>query len=266
MSIKSFATNQPNNTMILNNFGIALQMLGYLGEADDIYKQALVEDANYLKPYSNLAVLYQQQGRDEDAIRTYSRYLALAPENGEAHFNLGLLYLSKSEWNNGYTHFEEALEFLHPVDTETATNLGASYLFLGRLNEAIDLLEQVLAGDEEHLSAWYYLGVAYLFNQGCQQAVSVFERVIETDPDYPQAKANLGVAYLTAGQPEEAIPIFTELIAKEPQNPSNFLNLGLAYQDTGKRIKAQIYFQKVIELNPHSDLAQKAHQAIRELM
>lgn len=44
-------------------------------------------DAHY-----NLGVMYQEQGKNDDAINEYKRVLMAKPDDAEAHYNLGLIY------------------------------------------------------------------------------------------------------------------------------------------------------------------------------
>ena len=64
-------------------------------EAESAYWQAIAADEDFAPPYRNLALMYQLQGNANDAITMYQHYLERVPEDGEAHHNLGLLYMEQ---------------------------------------------------------------------------------------------------------------------------------------------------------------------------
>lgn len=256
----------PENPIILNNMGNALLNLNRFDAAQEAYQQAIAANLNYLKPYRNLALLYQLQGKNNEAIAAYLKYLDLAPDDGEAHHNLGLLYMTEGRTTEAVDAFEAASVYLTPTDAESTTNLGVGNFYRGDLDRAEYLFEQALALDPSYVPARYHLGLTYLHRGRCEEAIESLEAVVATEPDHPQAAANLGVAYNTAGQPEKAIAIFETLLKKQPDNPSIILNLGYACQDAGFIERAVEYFQQVIAMTgPGTSYTRKARQALSEI-
>ncbi len=80
--------------------------------------------------------------------------------------------------------------------------LAEEYRRLGRINEAIHVLEQGLERSPNHLSAKVALGRCRLESQAFEAAGSIFEEVIERDPTQLVANRLLVEAYL--GQQENA--------------------------------------------------------------
>jgi Flp pilus assembly protein TadD len=83
----------PGNPIILNNLGNAQLKLSRYEEARGAYQKAIVAQADYVKPYCNLAMLYQLTEQTDKAIAAYRLYMSKAPEDSEAQHNLGLLYI-----------------------------------------------------------------------------------------------------------------------------------------------------------------------------
>jgi Tfp pilus assembly protein PilF len=160
----------PDSPVILNNMGNALFNLNRFDEAQDAYKQAIEASHDYLKPYRNLALLYQLQGRNNEAISVYRQYLNLVPKDGEALHNMGLLYMAERRTSKATEAFEVAAEHLLPTDAESATNLGVGYFYRGNLNSALELLEHALVMDPSFVPARYHLGVTYLHQGRCRSS------------------------------------------------------------------------------------------------
>ena len=64
----------------------------------------------------NLGVVYQDKGRNEEAIQQYLIAIRIRPDYAAAYTNLGKAYLSKGMYEQAIGHFRTALEF-EPQDT-----------------------------------------------------------------------------------------------------------------------------------------------------
>jgi tetratricopeptide (TPR) repeat protein len=63
---------------------------GRLDEVIASYQQALALNPDYGEAHSNLGIALRDQGRLEDAVVSYQRALTLKPDLAEAHSNLGI--------------------------------------------------------------------------------------------------------------------------------------------------------------------------------
>jgi tetratricopeptide (TPR) repeat protein len=102
----------PHNPVILNNMGNALFQLKRLPEAEQAYKDAAAARNDYFRPYRNLGLLYQLQDRVDEGITAYEKYLQLVPDDGEAFYNLGLLFNKKGMVAEARASFEAASKYL----------------------------------------------------------------------------------------------------------------------------------------------------------
>jgi tetratricopeptide (TPR) repeat protein len=71
------------------NLGRLLHLAGHLDEAERVYRAA--DEAEPLVIF-NLAVLYEDLGREAEAIAAYREALALDPQLADAHYNLARLH------------------------------------------------------------------------------------------------------------------------------------------------------------------------------
>lgn len=256
----------PSNPVILNNLGNALLKLNRYKEARDNYQKAIAARPDYLKPYCNLALLYQLTNQTHEAIAAYRFYLSKAPDDGEAQHNLGLLCMNAGLREEAAAAFEAAARSLQPDSAESATNLGVGYFFRGEPDRSVELFERALAFDETYVQARYHLGVAYLHQARCQESIAMLEQVVAVAPDYPQAKSALGVAYNTAGEPLKAIAVFEELLRQEPDQPGHTLNLGYACQEAQFNERAIECFEQVLGLRlAGDDYKTKARRALGQV-
>jgi tetratricopeptide (TPR) repeat protein len=131
---------QPNYPQALNNLGIAYYDQEKYEEAAECYRRAIAQDPNFAEAHSNLgnalrarhkldeaiaaynraiqlkpayadaianyASVLHLGGRIDDAIATYKRALALDPVQANAHSGIGLLWLTKGDYENGWFGYE----------------------------------------------------------------------------------------------------------------------------------------------------------------
>ena len=107
LSIQSYhkaIEENPSLARAYANLGRLLHQIGRLPEAESVY----MTGENACDPDSilffNFAVLREDQGQREEAIRLYKHALAIDPQMADAHCNLGLLYESTGRQRDAIRH------------------------------------------------------------------------------------------------------------------------------------------------------------------
>jgi len=109
---------------------------GRLDEAGEWCRQAIALDKLDPAHHYLLSAIEQEQGRGDDAVRSLTRALYLAPDFVLAHYALGNLRQSQGRRREAQRHFDNALHLLqnHPSDEILPESDGLS---AGRLAEII---------------------------------------------------------------------------------------------------------------------------------
>lgn len=138
---------------------------------------------------------------------------------------IGLLALSGCPKDGGKPAALAAAELeaeLAPVEpVNVRLNRAASLLTtLNRddANQAIELLQGVVAEDDSLAVAHFNLGVAYVQVDGDAAAISAFQRVIELDDTYEDAWYYLGLAEERLGRSDAAMTTYRSAISRFPRN------------------------------------------------
>jgi tetratricopeptide (TPR) repeat protein len=85
---------------------------------------------------------------------------------------------------------KRALPHLQKATEENGEDVDAWFQYgmvLGKLQmfeQAIDVLEKVIALDEKHSDGYYNLGVAYLYRENLEQAERMFKKAIHHQEDH----------------------------------------------------------------------------------
>ena len=85
--------------------GYEAQQRGDKGGALALYQKAAALDPTYPTPYNDVGVLLEEQGRVEEAERSYLQALALEPNCLEAHANLAMLYERTAQKEKAIFHW-----------------------------------------------------------------------------------------------------------------------------------------------------------------
>jgi OOP family OmpA-OmpF porin len=96
-----------------------------------------------------------------------------------------------------------------------------NYRVRGQFMEAIELLNQAIAKDEEFVEAYYRLGLVYLNMKQYPLAIGKFEKGLSLTTELRKQKVfwyDLGEAYLLSGEYEKAMSVLSSFVNNETQN------------------------------------------------
>jgi tetratricopeptide (TPR) repeat protein len=121
----------------------------------------------------------------------------------------------------------------------------------GRLGQAAELYQKVLAREASNPAALHLLGVLHHQQGDHARAAELINRAVALQPNAPAFHANLGEVYRCLGQMERAVGCCRAALALRPDFPEALSNLGLALQGLGRRAEAIDQFRRALELSPH---------------
>lgn len=155
---------EPSNPYYFTQKGIMLLRKGilatndqekskFLAEAEDNFKKAIDLKQDYAPAHFQLAILWQTQGKIDEAIAKL-----------------------------------EEIKNLAPFDTILAFQLGVSYYQKGNFQKAREELELATTIDPNYANALYFLGLTYDQLGEKKLAIEKFKRVSELNPDVEEVK------------------------------------------------------------------------------
>jgi tetratricopeptide (TPR) repeat protein len=134
---------------VLNNLGAACINAEAFDQAETYLEQAIEQRPAYAEAQLNLAVLYREQKREDDAVAAYEKYIDLRPTDIDTQHNFAL-YLTK----------------------------------LGRWEQAADLLEMITQQITDVPVLYFLLARAEMNNNRPQKAIAALQRGMQlTDPN-----------------------------------------------------------------------------------
>jgi predicted CXXCH cytochrome family protein len=167
-----------------HNLGNLYARLGDAASAERYYRAAVEIDDLFYPAKSNLAVLLNSQGRNDEAEVLLRELVEDYPEQYEAAYSLGLL-LAEME------RVDEAVEFLGrasagmPQRARAHYNYGLALQATGRVAAAEAALRRALDVEPENIDFIFALADHYARRGQLQRALTLADRMIALAPDNP---------------------------------------------------------------------------------
>ena len=172
-------------------------------EYEEVLKKAAEQEPKNIYILKNLAAVYYQQKKIENAISTYKLILDIDKNNYEAIFLLGSLLEDSGRRLEAINKFKQALK-LNPGYPDALNSLGYVYAEEGdNLAEAEDLIKKALLADPDNGAYIDSLGWVYFKKDLIDKAIEQLEKASALLSD-PVIYEHLGEAYLKKGLPDRA--------------------------------------------------------------
>ena len=117
----------------------------------------------------------------------------------EIHETQGLALHAKKRLEQAHQSFSRALA-LNPENASVLNNLGNLFTELGRIDEAILSFERAIRISPGFADAWSNLGIAHSRINQFDRAIQCYDEAIRSQPNYSDAYANKALALLALGE------------------------------------------------------------------
>jgi tetratricopeptide (TPR) repeat protein len=182
--------------------GVAFGVAGSFAEAEQRFREALVEDPHHIPSKRALEVL------DDRAGELVSRESALLIFEG-------LAAQRRLDWAGARDHYRQALK-RSPRYALALHNLGVALGSLGATDAAIAAYREALDWNPSYPYTHNNLGLLYASLGEDERACSSYRAAIELDADYYKAYNNLGASLWKLGKKDEAEALFKKALEIKP--------------------------------------------------
>ena len=159
--------------------------------------------------------------RSRQNFRRMLETAALNPHDGEAQYQLGLIYQQRRQYNEAIQRFKNAVA-IDPSETDAHFQLGRIAREQGRLRDALGHFQTVFDQDEKHSQS--------------------------------EILRELGAVYIAAGQFQDALNELARYTGRWPYDCEGLYYQGQALEGLGRAAEAREKYQRAIEaarLAPH---------------
>lgn len=198
-----------------------------------------------------LADIYTRKGQNDpkfydDAIDVYN-HIIKKNNSHEIKIELAKCYLKRKMFNEAQGVLDE-IKDKYPNHTEVLISYADLFMQTNKLDEAFDIISQILSKNEKHIYANYLIGKIHFERSLYMKAIENFTKVLANNNfDQTLSKENNSNNEL--------------LNLGDPLNPSEIIDvnykLGICYYKTGKLKDARNHLKKIVEeddSNPEAHL------------
>ena len=126
---------------------------------------------------------------DEQQVQALRSIADREPSNPRPRTQLANLYFDAEKYDDAIKWYEAAMK-LEPRDPNLSTDLGVSYYYTNQPDKALELFAHSLKLDPKHIKTLLNLGIVRAFGkQDLDGAAQAWQQVIEISPDSPEGQA-----------------------------------------------------------------------------
>jgi tetratricopeptide (TPR) repeat protein len=238
-------------------YGVAFFQRGYLEQATESFKQVIANRPDDAEAYYNLGTLYLRRNSPADAQNYLQQALKLRPNYPEAWNNLGMLAAQQGQADQAIDNFKKSLA-LRPNYAVALVNLGNVYRRQKSFADAEKALSQALDIEPNDADANYGLGMLYAQQDQVPRAEQYLQKAADLRPGYADALNNLGVLFVREQRYPEAEVKFKDCIQSAPKFDQAYLNLARLYVILNDKEKAREVLEILLREQPQHKIAQQA--------
>lgn len=224
---------------------------GQLDEAEAIYRRLLERYPNQPNALHLLGIIETDRGHPERAAVLIQQSLSVVVESPEPHVDLGNALRLTGKQEEAVESYRRALA-LKPDYVLAHVCLGSLLSDMGRFEAALGHCRTAIAIDPKSLRARVVLAIALQAARRLPEAAQAWREIIALEPDRPELYHQLAGQLIALGAFKEALHCSDRAIALKPDNASFHCARGFSLMRLYEGEKSEASFRNAIALSPTS--------------
>ncbi|MBM4394802.1 MAG: tetratricopeptide repeat protein [Deltaproteobacteria bacterium] len=241
--------------------GDAAKASQYETEAKKLFDAVIVKDPDNVTASNALALYWLFRGDPRTAEDFVKKVLMVQPKNVAALNTRGLINLMADKLSIARWVLEEKALKEDPNSTEAWTNLGLTYMKMGKTPQAVASFEKAVGIDADNLEARMNVGAIYLEYLHYQAALEQYDAVLKLQPDNVEAMIGSGSCLLGLHRPKEAVARWEAAMKVDPDRAVLYSRAGKVYEtllnDMNKAIATYDEYVRIAKPGPGDPIAAK---------
>jgi protein O-GlcNAc transferase len=194
-------------------------------EAEQLCISILSEDPNCFEAIYFLGVIHSSLGKNEQALASYDKALALRPGFAEAMYNRGNVLKKLHRLDEALASYDRTIA-LQPGYAKAFSNRGNTLTELKRFEEALTSYDQALALQPNLVEALYNRGNTLHELKRFEEALASYDRAVVAQPTYAKAIYNRANTLAKMQRFDEALVGYDRAIRLNPTYAEALYNRG----------------------------------------
>lgn len=173
-----------------------------IDKAINHYHRAIFFNPQYAKAFTCLGIALYQKKEFHKASQALERAVSLDQHDWQSHEFLALANRELCNFDISVAHHHTAMQ-LQPGNSALALHTAQTYVRVGKLDEAEQLLSSMLEKERHNNDFLYQLACTCAQNSKHTQAVELFDKILEHNSGHAQARFARGNTLLHAGAYKE---------------------------------------------------------------
>lgn len=244
----------PDCWLAHNNLGVVFEHQGKVEEAESQFRAAIALKPTFVEAISSLGAHLARKGLVEDGMNCFYRALQIDPAYPGALYNLGNALVSQVRYADAIPLLENALQ-VNPGDYEARNILGYALARLGRVDEAMEQYRFGLRYKPDDAPLHKNLAEILVAKGQLDEAIGHYRQALQTNPNDHDIHYLLGIALALQGKWDEAIQNYEEKLRWSPTDVEAQYNLGYALRVRGRNDEAITHLNEALRWKPEFPLA-----------
>ncbi len=207
---------EEQGALIHHDLGVQAMQAGEIQGALREFQISLDLDPGLAESHNAIGLLLHVAfQRKDEAIAHFKRALEIRPTFSEARANLANVYLDQGRYDEAIKLYRETLnDMLYPTPFIAQGNLGWALYKKGDLAAGLDQIKAAVIGNPKFCQGYRNLGIIYEETGSIDEACKQFAKYQEACPAVADAYYREGRCLTRKGQREAAIEAFSKCQAK----------------------------------------------------
>jgi biopolymer transport protein ExbB/TolQ/tetratricopeptide (TPR) repeat protein len=183
------------------------------------YLKAVGKFPSFRRAWRNLGLIYARDGKYDDAINAFTKMIELGGGDAYSYGLLGFAYAAKQDYQAAEAAYRNAL-LLQPQNTQWRLGLTRCVFRQQKFEDAVTLLEVLIARNPEQADFWLLQAQAYLGMKQPLQAAEDIEAVNRLGKGTLDSLYTLGDIYVNEGLVDLGARTYLRAIDADAQQPA----------------------------------------------
>ena len=234
-------------------FGQAVEhhVRGRIPEALSLYDAIIRDYPDAAAVYCNRGLALQSLKREDAALQSYDRAIALDSRHADTHYNRGILLRNMNRLIEAVESYDRAIK-CNSEYADAWSNRGNALRALGRSADALESFDRAVALQPGFAIAHHNRGNSLQDLGLWSEAAASYGRAVAIRPDFAEAWCNRSNALRNLGQPDEALESANRAVALSPDLADVHTSRANALKDLRRFEQALESYDRAICCNPRS--------------
>lgn len=194
-----------------------------------------------------LTAILMEEGRYDDAIYVYNRFLNQDSSNYIFLDKLGFAHLRKGDFPKAIEYYNKSMA-VNSRNLDAIRNLSFLYPNVNKIDTAIILLDRAIGMDPEDVDLYARRATIFWAKHYNKRALNDYLRILSLGDSSVLYLKRAGIGYVNNLQPKQSLPFLLKASVKDTADFETLNYIANSYYKIGNYKKSQEYYNRVLEL------------------